>query len=94
MFDGFRSRWMIPFWCAWCTASHTDTKMSRRSRSGSRFESQNVVIDGPATSEYAQLDDQGRYKVKFKFDQSTLTLGGACVAAPMLRRGAQRDASS
>ncbi|MBL9023457.1 MAG: type VI secretion system tip protein VgrG [Myxococcales bacterium] len=30
---------------------------------------ENAVVDGPATSEYAQIDEQGRYAVKFKFDE-------------------------
>ena len=34
-----------------------------------------AVVDGPATSDYAQLDDQGRYKVKFHFDESDLSRG-------------------
>ncbi|HEY4118939.1 MAG TPA: type VI secretion system tip protein TssI/VgrG [Byssovorax sp.] len=34
-----------------------------------------AVVDGPATSDYAQLDDQGRYKVKFHFDESDLSGG-------------------
>ncbi len=33
---------------------------------------ENAVVDGPAHSEYAQIDDQGRYNVKFKFDESNL----------------------
>ena len=39
-FDGFRSRWMMPFVCACCTASHTCVKSSSRSRIGTWFESQ------------------------------------------------------
>ena len=35
------------------------------------------VIDGPAASEYAQIDDQGRYAVKFHFDESNLKDGKA-----------------
>ncbi|MFO0555465.1 MAG: type VI secretion system tip protein TssI/VgrG [Polyangiaceae bacterium] len=38
---------------------------------------ENAVVDGPAKSEYAQIDDQGRYKVKFKFDEGTLKGGKA-----------------
>jgi type VI secretion system secreted protein VgrG len=33
---------------------------------------QNGVIEGPASSEYAQIDSQGRYSVKFQFDESDL----------------------
>jgi type VI secretion system secreted protein VgrG len=35
------------------------------------------TIDGPAKSEYAQIDDQGRYAVKFQFDESDLKDGQA-----------------
>jgi type VI secretion system secreted protein VgrG len=38
---------------------------------------ENAVVDGPATSEYAQIDAQGRYNVKFKFDEGTLKGGKA-----------------
>ncbi|AGP36737.1 hypothetical protein SCE1572_20915 [Sorangium cellulosum So0157-2] len=36
---------------------------------------ENGVIDGPADSEYAQIDDHGRYLVKFNYDESSLKLG-------------------
>jgi len=32
---------------------------------------ENAVVDGPASSPYAQLDSDGRYKTKFKFDEGT-----------------------
>lgn len=32
---------------------------------------ENAVVDGPASSSYAQIDDQGRYLVRFKFDEGT-----------------------
>jgi type VI secretion system secreted protein VgrG len=35
------------------------------------------VIDGPAESAYAQIDDQGRYCVKLSFDESSLSGGKA-----------------
>ncbi len=38
---------------------------------------ENAVIDGPATSDYAQLDEYGRYAVKFKFDEGSLKDGQA-----------------
>jgi type VI secretion system secreted protein VgrG len=38
---------------------------------------ENAMVDGPATSEYAQIDDQGRYNLKFKFDEGTLKEGKA-----------------
>ncbi len=30
--SGLRSRWMIPFWCPWWTASHTRPNSANRSR--------------------------------------------------------------
>ncbi|MFO0553969.1 MAG: type VI secretion system tip protein TssI/VgrG [Polyangiaceae bacterium] len=39
------------------------------------FEQANV--DGPAASQYAQIDSQGRYAIKFKFDESILGHGKA-----------------
>jgi type VI secretion system secreted protein VgrG len=33
---------------------------------------QNGIIEGPAHSEYAQIDSHGRYSVKFQFDESDL----------------------
>ncbi len=44
---------------------------------------ENAVIDGPATSTYAQIDDQGRYAIKFKFDESPLKDGKASTWARM-----------
>lgn len=39
---------------------------------------QNAVIDGPSDdTDYAQIDEHGRYKVKFKFDESGLEGGKA-----------------
>ena len=38
---------------------------------------ENAVVDGPANSPYAQIDDQGRYLVKFFFDASDLSDGVA-----------------
>ena len=37
---GLRSRWMIPFWCACCTAWQTGMNSSSRSRGVSRRSSQ------------------------------------------------------
>ena len=37
---GLRSRWMIPFWWACCTAWQTATNSSSRARTGSRCRSQ------------------------------------------------------
>lgn len=38
---------------------------------------ENANVDGPASSEYAQIDDQGRYALKFKFDEGTRKEGKA-----------------
>lgn len=38
---------------------------------------ENAVVDGSATSQYAQIDEQGRYAVKFKFDEGDLKDGKA-----------------
>ena len=38
--DGLRSRWMIPFWWACCTAWQTGTNSSSRSRASGWFWSQ------------------------------------------------------
>ena len=38
--EGFRSRWMTPFWWACCTARHTRTNSSSRSATESRSRSQ------------------------------------------------------
>ena len=47
---GFRSRWMIPFWWACCTAWQTATNNSSRARTESRWRSQYSVIGTPFTS--------------------------------------------
>ncbi len=46
---------------------------------------ENGVIDGPADSEYAQIDDGGRYAVKFMFDESDLKDGKASTWVRMLQ---------
>ncbi len=46
---------------------------------------ENGVVDGPASSEYAQIDDQGRYSVKFKFDEGTLKDGKASTFVRMMQ---------
>lgn len=38
---------------------------------------ENAVVDGPASSPYAQIDDDGRYLVKLKYDEGTLREGKA-----------------
>ncbi|WP_437735719.1 type VI secretion system Vgr family protein [Sorangium sp. So ce1335] len=44
-----------------------------------------AVVDGPAVSEYAQIDSHGRYRVKFHFDESDLTGGKASTWVRMLQ---------
>lgn len=46
---------------------------------------ENGTVDGPADSEYAQIDDQGRYNVKFKFDDSNLKGGKASTFVRMMQ---------
>ncbi len=43
------------------------------------------TVDGPAASEYAQLDDHGRYKVKLRFDESDLDGGRASTWVRMIQ---------
>jgi type VI secretion system secreted protein VgrG len=38
---------------------------------------ENGTVDGPAESDYAQIDEQGRYNAKFRFDESKLKGGKA-----------------
>ncbi|MDC0739952.1 type VI secretion system Vgr family protein [Polyangium mundeleinium] len=49
------------------------------------FGVENAIIDGPADSEYAQIDDQGRYLVKFKYDESNLKQGNASTYVRMMQ---------
>ena len=46
---------------------------------------ENGTICGPAESEYAQIDEQGRYNVKFKFDESDLKGGKASTFVRMMQ---------
>ncbi len=46
---------------------------------------ENGVVDGASTSQYAQIDDQGRYNVKFKFDEGTLKDGKATTWVRMMQ---------
>jgi type VI secretion system secreted protein VgrG len=43
------------------------------------------VVDGAADSPYAQIDEQGRYLVKFRFDESALTKGAASTYVRMMQ---------
>src|SRR5262249_34510143 len=46
---------------------------------------ENAVVDGPAASEYAQIDSSGRYNVKFHFDESALKDGQASTWVRMMQ---------
>lgn len=46
---------------------------------------ENGTVDGPAESEYAQIDELGRYNVKFKFDESSLKSGKASTFVRMMQ---------
>lgn len=45
----------------------------------------NALVDGPATSTYAQIDEHGRYKVKLMLDESDLENGDASTWIRMLQ---------
>ncbi len=49
------------------------------------YGSENGTICGPAESEYAQIDDAGRYHVRFKFDESGLQDGKASTWVRMMQ---------
>jgi type VI secretion system secreted protein VgrG len=44
-----------------------------------------ALVDGPAESEYAQVDAAGRYTIKFAFDESALKSGKASTAVRMMQ---------
>ncbi len=46
---------------------------------------ENGSVDGPAESQYAQIDDQGRYLVRFKFDVSDLPDGSTSTYLRMMQ---------
>ncbi len=46
---------------------------------------ENGAVDGPADSEYAQIDEHGRYKVKFRYDESHLKGGAASTFVRMVQ---------
>lgn len=46
---------------------------------------ENGIVDGSIDSEYAQIDDHGRYSVKFKFDESALKNGKASTFVRMMQ---------
>ncbi len=49
------------------------------------FGFENGTVCGPVDSDYAQIDDQGRYNVKFKFDESDLKDGKASTFVRMMQ---------
>lgn len=49
------------------------------------YGTEHAVVDGPADSEYAQLDEQGRYAIKLSFDESDLSGGKASTRVRMLQ---------
>lgn len=49
------------------------------------YGTEHAIVDGPATSEYAQIDDQGRYCIKLSFDESDLRGGKASTWVRMLQ---------
>jgi type VI secretion system secreted protein VgrG len=49
------------------------------------YGTEHAIVDGPADSVYAQLDDQGRYSIKLSFDESDLTGGKASTKVRMLQ---------
>ncbi|WP_437634219.1 type VI secretion system Vgr family protein [Sorangium sp. So ce854] len=46
---------------------------------------ENGVVDGPSESQYAQVDDQGRYLVRFNFDTSELPDGSTSTYLRMMQ---------
>ncbi len=49
------------------------------------FGFENGMVDGSADSEYAQIDDQGRYLVRFRFDASDLADGSTSTYLRMMQ---------
>lgn len=72
-----------------CSVSAIDSIVqyrSERSTSWPRVYANEIAfVDGPADSEYAQLDDEGRYHVRFSFDESGLKNGKASTRVRMLQ---------
>ncbi|KYF76477.1 hypothetical protein BE11_36700 [Sorangium cellulosum] len=46
---------------------------------------ENGVVDGPSDSQYAQIDDQGRYLIRFNFDASDLPDGSTSTYLRMMQ---------
>lgn len=49
------------------------------------YGTEHAIVDGPADSEYAQIDEHGRYAIKLSFDESDLRDGKASTWVRMLQ---------
>lgn len=49
------------------------------------YGTEHAIVDGPADSEYAQIDEHGRYAIKLSFDESDLRGGKASTWVRMLQ---------
>jgi type VI secretion system secreted protein VgrG len=65
--------------------AETQFRAESRARWPRIYGFENGTVDGAATSEYAQIDDQGRYSVKFRFDESDLKSGKASTWVRMMQ---------
>jgi type VI secretion system secreted protein VgrG len=63
----------------------TQLRAERRAAWPRIYGTEHGVIDGEADSEYAQIDDHGRYAVRFAFDESDLKPGKASTWVRMLQ---------
>jgi type VI secretion system secreted protein VgrG len=63
----------------------TQFRAERRAAWPRIYGTEHGVIDGEADSEYAQIDDHGRYAVRFAFDESDLAGGKASTWVRMLQ---------
>src|SRR5262245_4415908 len=87
MFDGFRSRWMMPFWWACCTAWHTWTNSCSRSAMLRRAASQSWVIGTPLTY---SMTKNGR-PASVRPPSSTLAMLGWSISASACRSCSKRQ---
>lgn len=65
--------------------SATQFRAEARSSWPRIYGTEHGVIDGEADSDYAQLDEQGRYLVRFAFDESDLGAGKASTRVRMMQ---------
>ncbi|MBM4373768.1 MAG: type VI secretion system tip protein VgrG [Deltaproteobacteria bacterium] len=61
----------------------TQFRSERRTPWPRIFGHENGVVDGEAESDYAQLDEHGRYRIKLRFDESALASGTASTLVRM-----------